>query len=72
MPHGGQAVAEIAGVGNHIGFGMKGIVATVGVGKELDFHIDMVSGSLQRKMGNYLFILYHSYPPTIQTNHCPF
>ena len=46
LPHGGQTVAKIAGVGNHIGFGMKGIGAAVGVGKELDFHGDMVSGSL--------------------------
>ena len=60
LPHGGQAVAEIAGVGNHIGFGMKGIGAAVGVGKELDFHIDMVSGSLQREMGNGSPVLYHS------------
>ena len=62
LPHGGQAVAEIAGVGNHIGFGMKGVGAAVGVGKKLDFHGDMVSGSLQREMGNNLFILYHSRP----------
>lgn len=46
LPHGSQAVAEIAGVGNHIGFWMKGIGAAMGIGKELDFHIDMVSGSL--------------------------
>ena len=45
LPHGGQAVTEIAGVGNHIGFGMKGIGAAVGVGKELDFHGDAFSGS---------------------------
>ena len=43
--HGGQTVTEIAGVGNHIGFGMKGIGAAVGVGKELDFHGDAFSGS---------------------------
>ena len=60
LPHGGQAVAEIAGVGNHIGFGMKGVGAAVGVGKELDFHMDMVSGSLQREMGNGSPVLYHS------------
>ena len=46
LPHGGQTVTEIAGVGNHIGFGMKGVGAAVGVGKELDFHGDAVSGSL--------------------------
>ena len=60
LPHGGQAVTEIAGVGNHIGFGMKGIGAAVGVGKKLDFHGDMVSGSLQREMGNGSPVLYHS------------
>ena len=60
LPHGGQAVTEIAGVGNHIGFGMKGIGAAVGVRKELYFHIDMVSGRLQREMGNGSPVLYHS------------
>ena len=60
LPHGGQAVTEIAGVGNHIGFGMKGVGAAVGVGKELDFHGDTVSGSLQRDMGNGSPVLYHS------------
>ena len=60
LPHGGQAVAEIAGVGNHIGFGMKGIGTAVGVGKKLDFHGDAVSGSLQREMGNGSPVLYHS------------
>ena len=60
LPHGGQAVAEIAGVGNHIGFGMKGVGAAMGVGKELDFHGDVVSGSLQRDMGNSSPVLYHS------------
>ena len=45
LPHGDQAVTEIAGVGNHIGFGMKGIGTAVGVGKELDFHGDAFSGS---------------------------
>ena len=60
LPHGGQAVTEIAGVGNHIGFGMKGIGAAVGVGKQLYFHIDMVSGRPQREMGNGSSVLYHS------------
>lgn len=60
LPHGSQTVAEIAGMGNHIGFGMKGIGAAVGIGKELDFHVDTVSGSLQRDMGNGSPVLYHS------------
>ena len=40
--------------------GGKYLGAAVGVGKELDFHGDVVSGSLQREMGNSSPVLYHS------------
>ena len=71
LPHGSQAVAEIAGVGNHIGFWMKGI-GLPWVSERSWIFMGMRFQVARTGYGKR-FVYIVSFPsPTIQTNYCPF